>query len=53
LESRALQVEVSNSKSREREKKGEGDSVCSQTTKDTAKEKASISYMGKGVGVLQ
>jgi len=36
----------------EREKKKKKDNICGQTTKDTAKEKASTSHIGKGTGIL-
>jgi len=52
LGSWAPQIGVSKHRSRKKEgKKGEG-SMCGQSTKGTAREKVSISHMGKGTGVL-
>jgi len=43
---------VSKHCSKEREKKKREDYIYGQTTKGTAREKASMFYIGKGTGIL-
>ena len=52
LGSWAPQMGVSKYRSRKKERTKKGSSMCDQATKGIAKEKTSISHMGKGTGVL-
>jgi len=53
LESQAPQMKMFKHRSRKREEKKQINSIYSWSTKGTAREEASVSSIGKGVGVQQ